>query len=645
MIFILLLLTTFLFYLPILLSKINVLARGNDLQEQFWPVFYFIKKSFWQTGGFPLWNNMWFSGMPLLPDPQFSLFYPLNWLFIFFAADTAFLVSFGLHSLLGACGAYLLAKFGLGLKRPACLFATILYVFMPKFAGYLEAGHYGLIVATGWLPYAVLSTLKIAKSPRFAWVTLLAFSLSSLFFTHTINFLVVTFFCSVLFAASVFLYPIKKWWTRLLAFIGGGVLTTFLSAVTLLPQLAWIPHTTRHLLLEDSDVYPKWNSLWEFFLAVLWPWRLGVETLDTEKWIVVGVIPMVLAIVGFFKLPLRAKVILVFFFMLLILVVLNNLSPFYSILMEVDWYVLMRVTTRLWIVVSFAVVFLAASGLQTLLRRRFNKPVVYLLATCAVFEVVALSWGRLSMSMIHERNNLAPIEVYQFLSKDGGLFRVFCVNRCLSQQESAKFGLQLAEGYNTFQQENYFEQFIQISQVYWKKYTLALPPFSIYQFRQIQPFAPSLADFNIKYVVSPHPLTDPKLVEEFRAGDYRVYRNTLVLARAYFEATLESSPILRYSPNEIAINTERADGDVLVVSEVWSPGWNAYLNGRDRTEVLETKSHTRMIKIDAATRFVELKYEPVNFKMGLFISGATFISLLAFLTTKLRFSSFKRLFS
>jgi hypothetical protein len=495
------------------------------------------------------------------------------------------------------------------------------------------------------LPYAVLSTLKIAKSPRFVWVTLLAFSLSSLFFTHTINFLVVTLFCGILFAASVSAYPTKKWWARVLTFIGGGILTAFLSAVTLLPQLAWIPHTTRHLLLEDPDVYPKWNSIWEFLLAALWPWGLGVGMLDTEKWVAVGAISTVLAIVGFFKLPLRAKVILVSFFILLVLIVLNNLSPLYPILMGIDWYVLMRVTTRLWIVVSFVVIFLASSGFQTLLQSKLNKTLTFFLAACAVFEVIFLSWGRLSMPVVPERNNLAPIEVYQFLSKDDGLFRVFCVNRCLSQQESAKFGLQLAEGYNTFQQENYFEQFIQISQVYWKKYTLALPPFSIYQFRQIQPFAPSLADFNIKYVVSPHPLTDPKLIQEFRAGDYWVYRNSLVLARAYSESTLESSPIPEYSPNKIVINTERMDGNVLVVSEVWSPGWNAYLNGKDKAEVFETKSHTRMLETDGTTRFVELRYEPENFKVGLFISSVTFILLLAFFTLRLRSLSLKKLFS
>ena len=76
-------LITTLVYLPILVNPELLLERGNDLQEQFWPVFYFVKQHLLEGGSLPLWINLFFSGMPLLPDPQAPLFYLPNIIFLF----------------------------------------------------------------------------------------------------------------------------------------------------------------------------------------------------------------------------------------------------------------------------------------------------------------------------------------------------------------------------------------------------------------------------------------------------------------------------------------------------------------------------------------------------------------------------------
>ena len=103
-------LATFVAYLPIIVNPKIVLERGNDLEVQFLPVFNFVKQSFLENHTLPLWNTFLFSGMPLLPDPQFAIFYPPHFLFLVFSTNFAFLFLMLSHIAVGGIGAYFLAK-------------------------------------------------------------------------------------------------------------------------------------------------------------------------------------------------------------------------------------------------------------------------------------------------------------------------------------------------------------------------------------------------------------------------------------------------------------------------------------------------------------------------------------------------------
>lgn len=49
---------TFIFYLPILFNLSLIPSRNNDLQQFFWPVFYFTKHYIFTDNNIPLWNNI-----------------------------------------------------------------------------------------------------------------------------------------------------------------------------------------------------------------------------------------------------------------------------------------------------------------------------------------------------------------------------------------------------------------------------------------------------------------------------------------------------------------------------------------------------------------------------------------------------------
>ena len=116
-----LLLVTTLLYLPILLNPGLLLERGNDLQEFFWPIFYFVKQQLIKNHTLPLWNNLFLSGTPLLPDPQAPLFYLPNIIFLILPIGVGFIVSMFFHTLIGGIGAYLVARHGFKFSKNAIL--------------------------------------------------------------------------------------------------------------------------------------------------------------------------------------------------------------------------------------------------------------------------------------------------------------------------------------------------------------------------------------------------------------------------------------------------------------------------------------------------------------------------------------------
>lgn len=630
-VFFLLALVTCLFYLPILVNPSLILERGNDLQEYYIPIAYFTKEHLLKEDTLPFWNSMFFSGTPLLPDPQSLLFYPLNLIFLILPINSAFIVWFMLHTLFGGIGSYLVAKKGFGFQVITSIFVAIFFITYPRTAGFLEAGHFTLVAATVWLPYLLLSIIKLIRDPKFEWSLLLAVSLLGLFFTFptmfaigagTVAFIILySFICRYMHSFKTFI------------FLGVGFAITFgLSAITLFPQLEWIPQTTRYILLEDRDVYPKWAGISEFIKA-MYPQVFGMEklifSLDSEKWITTGLLLTLLAGIGFLKVNFKLKVLIIFLISIIVITSLNNISPIQSLLLSSDWYVLSRVPTRNWFVVILILVYLAGFGLEHLLKGRFKK-LALLIAILGTVELLALSWVRLERP-VPIQNEQVQSNMYEFLAKDPEIFRVFCVTRCLSQRDVAKYNLETIEGYATIYQKNYYNQFIQLSQVFWDKYSSTLPPISVYNFREIQPIAAILADQNVKYVISPYNLKDKDFKEVGKFGKFTVFENTLFRTRAYYYAKgvgheIEA-PILYYSPNKIIIDTSKQKAQEVIIAQTWSSGWKAKSDEGKKIKVTEASNKLISIKIGKTTKSIELYYYPESYRLGKSISIFTVLAL------------------
>lgn len=607
------------FYLPIFREPSLLTNRGNDLTEFFWPIMYFVRQNLLTNHQLPFWNNLFFSGTPLLPDPQAPIFYLPNIIFLFFKnIDLGFVLSIFLHIFAAGIGMFYLSRRSFKFSNSVSLFCSFIYIASPKLSGFIEAGHYGLITAWAWLPFVFLVTYSLTKKPDFKKSICLGITLSGLFYSHILIFAITAIIICLLFIYLIFQNK-KNLFKSSKCFILGGLICLGLIAVALLPQISWQSETTRNLLLHNPDVYPKWNSKVEFIEASISPILFGnkfIWDLDTEKTIAVGLFVTLLSVFGFLKLKLVNKIIISLVLLILLVLSLNNSSPIYNLLIKQNWYILLRVSTRFWFIVTFIFIFLAGKGSETLMKEKKLKFLTYTLILLSVLELVLTSWTKI-LKPVKTNINLAPQAVYDFLSSDKDKFRVFCLNRCLSQKQSALYGLELADGYGTLQQKNYYIYSEQLSQAFYRnRYTLAIPPFEIYEYEKLQPYSPSLAAYNVKYVISNHLLYDNNLRFLKQIGKYLIYENIINLPRSNY-------PINIYTPNFIQVDTSKYINDKIILSEVFNKDWQAITNNNKEIKIEETPDKTRETTINSKTKFVNFIYEPKDFKIGGFITLVT----------------------
>ncbi len=78
--------------------------------------------------------------------------------------------------------------------------------------------------------------------------------------------------------------------------------------------------------------------------------------------------------------------------------------------------------------------------------------------------------------------------------------------------------------------------------------------------------------------------------------------------------------ILEYEPTRIVLEAEAAADGILVLSEVYYPGWRARVDGQ-KTRIYRANHALRALPLEAGSHRVELVYDPLSFKIGFFISA------------------------
>ncbi|MFV2016820.1 MAG: YfhO family protein, partial [Candidatus Heimdallarchaeota archaeon] len=80
------------------------------------------------------------------------------------------------------------------------------------------------------------------------------------------------------------------------------------------------------------------------------------------------------------------------------------------------------------------------------------------------------------------------------------------------------------------------------------------------------------------------------------------------------------------NPNIIQIVVSTPTDSILVLSDLWFPGWSAYLDGIE-IEIYRANYLLRALPIPPGSHTVEFKYRPLSFTIGASLTTITLISM------------------
>lgn len=239
-----------------------------------------------------------------------------------------------------------------------------------------------------------------------------------------------------------------------------------------------------------------------------------------------------------------------------------------------------------------------------------------------------------------------------YLAGQPGLFRTYSPSYSLPSHVAARADLQTADGVEGVHLAVY-DRFMSLAGGYGEtSFNVTVPPFPpdrplTEAFRDTQPDLHLLGLLNVEYLAAAYPMDWPGLTPFAEVDGVRVYRNQYALPRAWIippsaadaaqadagddwagqlAALADRSAqtmaegayiaeVTHYGPDRIEINTRLPENGLLVLSEIWYPGWQATVDGETRP-VEQVASILRGISLEAGEHRVVLVYDPASVRWG-----------------------------
>ena len=269
-------------------------------------------------------------------------------------------------------------------------------------------------------------------------------------------------------------------------------------------------------------------------------------------------------------------------------------------------------------------------------------------------------------------------EVAQYLAAQEGLFRVYSSSYSLPQHLAARSGLQLVDGVEPVHLWRY-DRFMSLAGGYpFPGFSVTVPPFPPDQdlaqvHRDTRPNLTLLGLLNARFLAAEFLMDYEDLTLLKVTGRTHIYENERALPRAFvvgqvkvisdeekilselalFDpkklAILEEKPgwsldgpslfqeveVTFYSPNKIVVQANLSSPGLLVLSELWYPGWRAYDNDR------EVKIHLanyllRSVYLEEGQHTVEFVYDPLSSEVGRWISAGAVLGLVVYVASVIR---------
>lgn len=290
------------------------------------------------------------------------------------------------------------------------------------------------------------------------------------------------------------------------------------------------------------------------------------------------------------------------------------------------------------------------------------KEKAFKVSLLAIIVFDLFSFGMRYMVTFDSRKTYWDKDIVGFLKQDKEPFRVIAPEMDVNSGMAS--GIETLGGYDTIMLKRYSE-FINLS--------LGLLPDKPNLSMDIKSVNKLTDLLNARYLVlqSGPSVNNPAFISVFDNGRYRIYQNMNAMPRAFvvhdakvindrdsifremvgpefnpaYLAIIEEEPdiplnkptnvspvprFMEYSPNMVIMEASLTGPGLLVLGDVYYPGWKAYVDGKE-TKVYRANYIMRAVALREGRHMVEFRYEPLSFKLGAIISLATLFLMAGFL--------------
>lgn len=202
-----------------------------------------------KQGEMPLWNPYQFTGYPFLESLQSGLFYPLNFVFLVFKPNIAFILTVVIHLYLAWWFMSVLLENWLGDKWAAFI-GGVIFMLCGPLTAHIYAGHITYLNAYPWIPIILhFYRLGFLKSNPLYFI--IAGGLSGVqFLTGYPQISLFTFYIVLIFVLYKLFWILKekeysKAFNNGLYLVFSGIVVVLISAVQLIPSLLFSRHSGR----------------------------------------------------------------------------------------------------------------------------------------------------------------------------------------------------------------------------------------------------------------------------------------------------------------------------------------------------------------------------------------------------------------
>jgi hypothetical protein len=308
----------------------------------------------------------------------------------------------------------------------------------------------------------------------------------------------------------------------------------------------------------------------------------------------------------------------------------------------------------------FAVIALALCLLLIYRKRSANAAVAFGAAVVALI-MIDLTGFHYKYPLNLEPNIENKKSYENFLAQDTSLYRVNPMETVIDQPEiGLTTGIQSIAGYDSLMSRSYRSYLLALEEKPEEHVDTRVPQLENYK-------SPLLDPLNVKYITTKRTLDAPNL-RLVHDGKIKVYERSGFMPRAYIahemeslpseEAVLQSlkqdaqrrvarivnppsltirpltaeqreaDPVVTYNnPNRLTVQAQAAAPGILVVSEMFTPGWTALLDGKP-VPILRTNYLFRGIALPEGSHTVVLTFAPASRQIGKAVSLATLLLFL-----------------